>query len=95
MLVARQMLVKGVSVGCNLNPHVIFIHINALMAEGKVAEKLRRKSLREGGGVWVLRLPGRLPLLSDNLQLTYSLGHLQILMPLANRERTIPYERWS
>eukprot|EP00750_Incisomonas_marina_P031096 INCI7706.2.p1 GENE.INCI7706.2~~INCI7706.2.p1 ORF type:complete len:886 (-),score=135.27 INCI7706.2:260-2917(-) len=44
MLVARLQLVKGVSVGCNLNPHVIFIHVKALMREAHVARKFHRKN---------------------------------------------------
>lgn len=47
MLVARQQLVKGVSVGCNLNPHVVFIHVKALMREAHVARKLHRKGARD------------------------------------------------
>ena len=34
---------KGVTAGCNLNPHVVFVHINALMAEARIAAKLRRR----------------------------------------------------
>lgn len=50
MLVSRLQLVRGLSVGCNLNPHVIFIHVKALMAETRAMKQKNKITQKRTSG---------------------------------------------